>query len=53
VQRGIDTNRIDITTFGEERPVCTDSHEGCWSQNRRDEFEITSTGVVGRTPESS
>ena len=53
VQRGIDANRIDVTTFGEERPVCTDSHEGCWSQNRRDEFEVTSAGIVGRTPESS
>ena len=53
VQRGIDTNRIDITSFGEERPMCTDSREGCWSQNRRDEFEITSAGVIGRTPESS
>ena len=53
VQRGIDTNRIDVTTFGEERPVCTDSHEGCWSQNRRDEFEITSGLVIDRTPGSS
>ena len=53
VQRGIDTNRIDVTTFGEERPVCTDSYESCWAQNRRDEFEITSGAVVGRTPESS
>ena len=50
VQRGIDANRIDVTTFGEERPVCSDSHEGCWSQNRRDEFEVTSGGIVGRTP---
>lgn len=53
VQRGIDANRIDVTSFGEERPVCTESHEGCWSQNRRDEFEVTSGSIVGRTPETS
>ena len=53
VQRGIQTNRIDIMTFGEERPVCTDSHEGCWSRNRRDEFEVTSADAVSRTPEFS
>ena len=53
VQRGIDANRIDITTMGEEQPVCTGSYEGCWSQNRRDEFEITSPGTLGRTPGSS
>ena len=49
VQRGIDANRIETTTFGEERPVCTESHEGCWSQNRRDEFEVTSAALVGQT----
>ena len=49
VQRGIAANRIDITSFGEERPVCTESFEGCWSQNRRDEFEITAGGpMAGR-----
>lgn len=53
VQRGIDQNRIDVTTFGEERPVCTESHEGCWSQNRRDEFEVTTVAALGRGPESS
>ena len=52
VQRGIDANRIDLVTFGEERPVCRDSYEGCWSQNRRDEFEVTSEGPSARLPES-
>lgn len=40
-QRGIDAGRIEIVSFGEERPVCTASDEGCWSRNRRDEFAIT------------
>ncbi len=39
--RGIDGSRIEIVSFGEERPTCTDESEGCWSRNRRDEFEIT------------
>ena len=39
--RGIDGSRIEIVSFGEERPTCTDESAGCWSRNRRDEFEIT------------
>lgn len=39
--RGIDGGRIEIVSFGEERPTCTSEEESCWSQNRRDEFEIT------------
>jgi peptidoglycan-associated lipoprotein len=39
--RGIDAGRIEIVSFGEERPTCSDEAEGCWSRNRRDEFEIT------------
>jgi peptidoglycan-associated lipoprotein len=39
--RGIDAGRIEIVSFGEERGACTDETESCWSQNRRDEFEIT------------
>ena len=39
--RGIDGSRIEIVSFGEERPTCTDESESCWQQNRRDEFEIT------------
>lgn len=32
---GVDTGRLRTLTYGEERPVCTDSDEGCWGQNRR------------------
>jgi peptidoglycan-associated lipoprotein len=39
--RGIDGSRIEVVSFGEERPTCTEESEGCWSRNRRDEFEIT------------
>jgi peptidoglycan-associated lipoprotein len=30
-----DSSRIDVVSSGEERPVCLDSAESCWSQNRR------------------
>lgn len=39
--RGIDGSRIDVISNGKEKPVCTTHDEGCWSQNRRDEFVIT------------
>jgi len=44
VERGVAEGRIETTSFGEERPACTESNEGCWSQNRRDDFEITAGG---------
>ena len=37
---GIDAGRIDIISYGHERPVCTQDSEDCWSQNRRDDFVI-------------
>jgi len=47
--RGIDASRIEIVSFGEERPTCTDEDESCWSKNRRDEFEITAGQVTVQT----
>jgi len=41
---GIDASRIEITSFGEERPVCADHEEACWVQNRRDDFVIIAGG---------
>mgnify|MGYP001549473103 CR=1 FL=1 len=38
---GISADRIDVISYGEERPVATGHDESSWSQNRRDEFEIT------------
>ena len=42
--RGIADTRIDIVSFGEERPVATGTDEGSYAQNRRDEFEVTAGG---------
>ncbi len=38
---GIAGNRIATVSRGEESPVCTDQHEGCWSRNRRGAFVVT------------
>ncbi|MDQ3698647.1 MAG: peptidoglycan-associated lipoprotein Pal [Gemmatimonadota bacterium] len=43
-QQGIADDRIEVTSFGEERPTCTEADESCWSLNRRGEFEITAGG---------
>lgn len=44
IDRGIDAERIDISSNGEERGVCQEHNEACWSQNRRDEFVIVAGG---------
>jgi peptidoglycan-associated lipoprotein len=50
VERGVADSRVETTSFGEERPLCTDHNETCWAQNRRDEFEITAGGTMLRRP---
>lgn len=35
VSLGIDGGRLNTVSYGKERPVCLDSNEGCWAQNRR------------------
>lgn len=42
--QGIDGARIDIVSFGEERPSVTGESEEAWRMNRRAEFEITAGG---------
>jgi peptidoglycan-associated lipoprotein len=38
VQAGVAANRINVTSFGKEKPFCTESNEQCWQQNRRGHF---------------
>jgi len=37
---GVPTSKIRTLSYGEERPVCTEANEGCWSRNRRAHFTI-------------
>ena len=40
IKLGIDENRISVISFGEEKPLCTESEESCWAINRRVDFVI-------------
>jgi peptidoglycan-associated lipoprotein len=40
VAQGVRSNRISVISYGEDRPVCRESSEDCWSQNRRAHFSI-------------
>ncbi len=42
--KGIDGSRIEVVSFGEERPVDPASTEAAWAKNRRAEFEILAGG---------
>ncbi len=38
---GIARDRIGTASYGEEKPICTQHEESCWSKNRRDDFVVT------------
>ncbi|MCC7193951.1 MAG: peptidoglycan-associated lipoprotein Pal [Gemmatimonadaceae bacterium] len=50
VARGIGESRMDIVSYGEQRPVATGENEEAWAQNRRAEFEITAGGNPIKVP---
>jgi peptidoglycan-associated lipoprotein len=37
---GIPSGRIQIMSYGEEKPLCTEKTEDCWQKNRRAHFVI-------------
>ena len=41
VERGIAASRLEIVSYGEERPAVAGDDESAYAQNRRAEFEIT------------
>ena len=41
VSLGVDGGRVKTVSYGEERPVCTESNETCWQKNRRAHLVIT------------
>jgi len=40
VQQGIASSRINIISFGEERPTCREETEACMQRNRRADFKM-------------
>ncbi len=41
VADGVSPARIDTISYGKERPICTESTEECWAQNRRGVTVVT------------
>src|SRR6201996_490775 len=41
VSQGVSTARVETISYGKERPICTDSNEACWAQNRRGVTTVT------------
>ncbi len=37
---GVPASQIQITSFGKERPFCTEHSDACWQQNRRAHFVL-------------
>ena len=42
--KGIDEGRLDVVSYGKERPLDPGHNEDAWAKNRRDEFEVTGGG---------
>jgi peptidoglycan-associated lipoprotein len=41
VSQGVSTGRVETISYGKERPICTESDEACWAQNRRGVSTVT------------
>jgi peptidoglycan-associated lipoprotein len=41
VSLGVSAGRLDTISYGKERPICTESDESCYAQNRRGVSTIT------------
>jgi peptidoglycan-associated lipoprotein len=46
VSLGVASSRVDTISYGKERPVCTESDESCYAQDRRGVTTITSGAVT-------
>ncbi len=43
IQLGVDPSRIQIISYGKERPFVTGHDDRAWAQNRRDHFLVTAS----------
>ena len=41
ISLGIPADRMETTSWGKERPFCTEHDESCWKQNRRAHFVLS------------
>lgn len=40
IMLGVNPNKIETVSFGEEKPLCSEQTEECWAKNRRAETRI-------------
>jgi len=40
VAQGVNSHQVNVISYGEEKPFCSDSNENCWYQNRRAHFLV-------------
>lgn len=40
VDLGVPGDKLQVVSYGKERPVCTDQNEQCWQENRRGHFVL-------------
>jgi peptidoglycan-associated lipoprotein len=43
IAQGVESRRMTVVSYGEERPVCTEKNEACWQKNRRAAFLVKET----------
>jgi peptidoglycan-associated lipoprotein len=45
VSLGVSSGRVDTISYGKEHPICTESTDDCWAQNRRGTTSVASGGA--------
>ncbi|TAL27750.1 MAG: peptidoglycan-associated lipoprotein, partial [Nitrospirae bacterium] len=40
ISSGVGKDRLELISFGEEKPLCKEQNEECWQKNRRAQFII-------------
>lgn len=45
ISLGLNPKRLGTLSYGKEKPICHESNEGCWSQNRRAETKVHAPAV--------
>jgi len=40
VSSGVTKDRLDMVSYGKEKPLCSEHNEDCWQKNRRAQFTI-------------
>jgi peptidoglycan-associated lipoprotein len=43
VSLGVEANRVEIISYGEERPVAQGENEAAWTRNRRADFKVVAS----------